>query len=74
MECPLQEVLVRNESPGSMEIHKKIQDLEAPKCGCGKKLNLEQTGRKFVMAELLQISDPHGWMDVFPYPPTSTSP
>lgn len=74
MECPRQEALVRNKSPGSMESHRKFQDLEAPKCGYGKKLNLEQTGRKSVMAELLQISDPHGRMEVFPYLPMSTSP
>lgn len=64
MECPLPEALVRNESPDSMETHKKFQDLEAPMCGYGKKLNLGQTGRKsvFMMVELLQISSHiDGW-------------
>lgn len=48
MECPLPEAPVREEPTGSMESHKKFQDSEAPQCGYGERLNLEQAGRKSV--------------------------
>lgn len=76
MECLLQEALVRKESTGSMGTHKEFQDSEALKCGYGKRLNLEQARRKSVLAmvEHRQVSDLQGCMEVFCYPPMSTSP